>query len=328
MTCYYFVCGSDESETRKKIEEEIKQWLVSPELVKIVESFGGKYPDVDDTKHLVNWLLGFSEKWDYRQKQKTITNDKNSEVLRWTVNNSQISEEQQKAVFDGINMLGLKNVSIPHFDFYDYILVLGGARMACLYRTKYAKELILKMKRNPRAVVMLSGMRPVSDTERNMTDSYAPDALTEFDLMNAGAEQAFELSGEYEEIKYMNPNMKKSWAIRTYLDLEYGFQIQSVCGPSSNPELRRANSADTFNFFAERQQIKSGSRVLMVTSQIYVPYQQMEAISNLAIPNNIYVETVGFPTEWNVNQQGMMRTENYLQEIRSTIQAINRYLQG
>ena len=66
----------------------------------------------------------------------------------------------------------------------------------------------------------------------------------------------------------------------------------------------------------------------MVTSQIYVPYQQMEAISNLAIPNNIYVETVGFPTEWNVNQQGMMRTENYLQEIRSTIQAINRYLQG
>ena len=170
MTCYYFVCGSDESETRKKIEEEIKQWLVSPELAKIVESFGGKYPDVDDTKHLVNWLLGFSEKWDYRQKQKTITNDKNSEVLRWTVNNSQISEEQQKAVFDGINMLGLKNVSIPHFDFYDYILVLGGARMACLYRTKYAKELILKMKRNPRAVVMLSGMRPVSDTERNMTD--------------------------------------------------------------------------------------------------------------------------------------------------------------
>ena len=66
----------------------------------------------------------------------------------------------------------------------------------------------------------------------------------------------------------------------------------------------------------------------MVTSQIYVPYQQMEAIRCLAIPNNIYVETVGFPIEWNVNRQGMMRAVNYLQEIRSTIQAINRYLRG
>lgn len=328
MTCYYFMCGSDEIETRKKLEEEIKQWLVSHELTEIVEAFGGKYPDADDTKYLVNWLLEFSEKWDYRQKQKSITDDKNGEAPRWAINDSQIGEEQQKAVFGGINMLGLKNVSIPRFDFYDYILVLGGARMACLYRTKYARELISKMKQAPRAVVLLSGMRPVSDTERNMTDLYAPTALTEFDLMNAGVERAFKLSGEYEEIKYMNPNMNKSWAIRTYLNLEYEFQLQSLCGPSSKPESRRANSADTFAFFAERQQMKSGSRVLMVTSQIYVPYQQMEAIRSLAIPNNIYVETVGFPTEWNANQQGMMRTVNYLQEIRSTIQAINRYLRG
>lgn len=328
MTCYYFICGSDEIETRKKLEEEIKQWSVSPELTEIVEAFGGEYPDVDDTKYLVNWLLEFSEKWDYRQKQNTTTDGRNVEALRWAVNGSQISEEQQKAVFDGINMLGLKNVSIPRYDFYDYILVLGGARMACLYRTKYARELISKMEQAPQAVVLLSGMRPVSDTERNMTDLYAPTALTEFDLINAGAEQSFELSGEYEEIKYMNPNMNKSWAIRTYLNLEYEFQLQSLCGPSSNPESRRANSADTFAFFAERQRMKSGSRVLMVTSQIYVPYQQMEAIRCLAIPNNIYVETVGFPIEWNVNRQGMMRAVNYLQEIRSTIQAINRYLCG
>ena len=285
MTCYYFICGSDEIETRKKLEEGIKQWLVSPELTEIVEAFGGEYPDVDDTKYLVNWLLEFSEKWDYRQKQNTTTDGRNVEALRWAVNGSQISEEQQKAVFDGINMLGLKNVSIPRYDFYDYILVLGGARMACLYRTKYARELISKMEQAPQAVVLLSGMRPVSDTERNMTDLYAPTALTEFDLINAGAEQSFELSGEYEEIKYMNANMNKSWAIRIYLNLEYEFQLQSLCGPSSNPESRRANSADTFAFFVERQRMKSGSRVLMVTSQIYVPYQQMEAIRCLAIPN-------------------------------------------
>lgn len=66
---------------------------------------------------------------------------------------------------------------------------------------------------------------------------------------------------------------------------------------------------------------------MLVTSQIYVPYQQLEAIRTWAIPNNVYIETVGFPAEWNdTKQQGMMMAANYLQEIRSTIQAANRYL--
>lgn len=79
--------------------------------------------------------------------------------------------------------------------------------------------------------------------------------------------------------------------------------------------------------FAKKQQIQHESKVLLITSQIYVPYQQMEAVRTWAIPNNIYVETVGFPTEWNDSkQQGMMLAANYLQEVRSTIQAINRYL--
>lgn len=69
-------------------------------------------------------------------------------------------------------------------------------------------------------------------------------------------------------------------------------------------------------------------RVLLVTSQIYVPYQQLGAIRTWAIPNNVYVEIVGFPTEWNTNQQGMMEAANYLQEIRSTIQSVNRYIEN
>ena len=326
MECYYFMCGNNQTETREKLKEEIKRWLLAPELVAIVEAFGGKYPDIKNTKQLASWLLKFSEKWDYRQKQKPATDVKTGETFRWIVKNDSITEVQREAVYKGINMLGLRNVLVPYYDSYDYVVVLGGARMACLYRPKYARQLVAGMKRVPRAVVMLSGMRPVVDTEREVTDMYAPAALTEFDLINAGAERAFDLEREYEEKKYCNPNVNKSWAIRTYINSQYEFKIQSVSGPSSNPKIRRANSADTFAFFAERQQIKSKSRVLLVTSQIYVPYQQMETIRTWAIPNDIYVETVGFPIEWNIQQKGMMKEVNYLQEIRSTIQAVNRYL--
>lgn len=326
MRCYYFRCGDSAAETRKKIDEAIKQWLTSAELKNIVEAFGGVCPDTSDNKKLAVWLLEFSENWDYRKKQKAATDVKTGEAARWMVKNDAISKEQEKVVFRGIDKLGLRNVSEPTLDWYDYIVALGGARMSCLFRPQYVGQLISQMGKSPRSAVMLSGMRPIADTERSATDTYAPGAATEFDLINIGAEKIFKLEKEYEERKYCHPNTNRSWAIRTYVAPQYDFKIQSVSGPSSDPENRRANSADTFTFFVKKEQISPGSRVLLVTSQIYVPYQQLEAVRTWALPNDVYVETVGFPTEWNMDQQGMMKTANYLQEIRSTIQAVNRYL--
>ena len=327
MECYYFECGKNERETREKVIKEIESWLMSPELIDIVQAFGGIYPNTKNIKELAAWLLEYSDIWDYRRRQKNAKDVKTGEAARWMVNNDSITEAQEKAVFKGIDRLGLRGISDPLFNHYDYIVALGGARMSCLFRPRFAKCLLERIDKEPKAVVLLSGMRPVSDTEREATDTYASGAQTEFDLINAGAEKVFELKREYMEERYWNPNPNSSWAIRTYSVCGYNFPILSVSGPSSAPEVRRANSADTFAFFAEKQQIQTGSRVLLVTSQIYVPYQQMEAIRTWAIPNNVYVETVGFPTEWNTNQQGMMKAANYLQEIRSTIQAVNRYIE-
>lgn len=324
--CYYFECGKDERETREKVIKEIENWIMSSELIDIVQAFGGIYPDTNNIKELAAWLLEFSDIWDYRRRQKNAKDIKTGEAARWMVNNDSITGEQEKTVFKGIDRLGLRGISAPLLNHYDYIVALGGARMSCLFRPRFAKCLLERMVKAPKAVVLLSGMRPVSDTEREATDTYAPGAQTEFDLINAGAEKVFELKQEYIEERYCNPNQNRSWAMRTYTVPEYNFPLLSVSGPSSDPEARRANSADTFAFFVEKQQIQTGSRVLLVTSQIYVPYQQMEAIRTWAIPNNVYVETVGFPTEWNTNQQGMMKAANYLQEIRSTIQAVNRYI--
>lgn len=326
MDCYYFGCGKDEHETEEKVINEIETWLMSPELMDIVQAFGGLYPDTKNIKELADWLLEFSDIWDYRRRQKTAKDVKTGEAARWMVNNDSITKEQEEVIYRGIDKLGLRGVSDSFFNVYDYIVALGGARMSCLFRPRFAKCLLERMEKAPKAVVMLSGMRPVSDSEREATDTYALGVRTEFDLINAGAEKVFELEHEYMEEKYCNPNPNRSWAIRTYSTQGYDFPILSVSGPSSDPETRRANSADTFAFFAEKQHIEPGSRVLLVTSQIYVPYQQLEAIRTWAIPNNVYVETVGFPGEWNTNQQGMMKPANYLQEIRSTIQAVNRYL--
>ena len=101
--------------------------------------------------------------------------------------------------------------------------------------------------------------------------------------------------------------------------------ILSMSAPSSEPDTRRANSADTYNFFFSHVQVPPGSSLLLITSQIYVPYQQLEALRIVALKHNVVIETVGFPLEWSGNLQGMTGPNNYLQEIRSTIQSANRF---
>src|SRR5438874_2682178 len=120
-------------------------------------------------------------------------------------------------------------------------------------------------------------------------------------------------------------NLNRSWVIRTYDKIGNLPPLLSLSAPSSRPYPLPANSADTYNFFFEHIQVPPGSSFLLITSQIYVPYQQLEAIRTIALKHNVVVETVGFPLEWSGKLQGMLGASNYLQEIRSTIQSANRF---
>jgi len=70
----------------------------------------------------------------------------------------------------------------------------------------------------------------------------------------------------------------------------------------------------------------SGAEILLTTSQIYVPYQHMEAVRTIAIPHKINLDTIGFSPEWGGVLQSMNEPANYLQEVRSAVQAIGRFL--
>ena len=305
---------------------QIDSWLYSNELKNIVKAFGGTFPKTSNRYETAKWLLKFSECWDYRNHQKQARDKKTGENARWQISSSKITEAQKSAVINGIYALGLIGIHRPSKTDFDYIVALGGARFSCLYRPRYMYKLITEYGITAKAAVLLSGMRPISESERLATDTYAPNAATEYDLINAGGEQSFELPANYREEIYHHENPNKSWAVRTYDTPANVLPLFSLSGPSSDPEKRRANSADTYQFFLEKFNVKSGQKLLLITSQIYVPYQQIEALRTLAVPNGLYIETVGFPVEWSNQLQGMMEPANYLQEIRSTIQAINRYL--
>lgn len=322
----YFTCPKEADNKIQVVENNISNWINSPEFLNILKAFSVNKTNISDLNKLVDWCVEISDIWDYRKKQSSALDKNTKEAARWLIDSNKITTEQSRVVLEAVSSLGLSGITSPSLHEYDYIVALGGARLSCLLRPKYAAFITQEANITPKSVVLLSGNRPISNSEREATDTYAKDAKTEFDLMNRGGEISFQLENDFEETHYFDENINKSWAIRTYKTDHYPFPIISLAAPSSEPELRRANSVDTYKFFFKRFAVPERAKLLLITSQIYVPYQQLEAIRTLAIPYNVFIETIGFPSDWSGQLHGMGKAVHYLQEIRSTLQAAQRFL--
>jgi hypothetical protein len=242
------------------------------------------------------------------------------------VSDTILSEYQIAFTMKTAVKMGLVDSMPPVNKEYDSILVLGGARMSCLFRMKYARDLCESYGIKAKEIVGLTGMRPVAETERSATDTYAPEASTEFDLMCAAAQKIFSMSAIGQLEKKLSDNLNNAWAVMQYAE---EIPITVLAAPSSEPTKRRANTADTFSFWMKQKnkiqnQETQNKRLLLVTSQIYVPYQQLEAVRILGLPHGYSIETVGFPREWSANLQGAQTAVNYLQEIRSALLSMEK----
>lgn len=302
--------------------EKCFKWLDTPELEVLVEKFNGKIPLTTIKEQKLCWLCEFSEHWDFRAKQKAAFDSKTGERARWMIDDTALNEEQERAVMTAAHSLGLVDIVQPMKSSYDVVLVPGGARMSCLYRTRYAGELLQQQKITAEYLVGLTGMRPILDSERKATDTYAKDAVTEYDLMRRAMEQVFDIE-QTQQVIENTENINSVWALA-----EYGGQpaITVLAAPSTEPDKRRANTADTFLFWQDKKAAGTGKRILIVTSQIYVPYQQLEAARILGMQYGHSVETIGFPREWAGNMSGLQTAANYLQEIRSVLQSMKKLL--
>lgn len=320
-------CPPTDAKRAEEIRNQIAIWAGSPALARLVEAFGATIPAGANLEELVEWLLAFSEQWDFRRLQQEARAGDSSGGARWLLDDSAIAPAEQTVIEASARELGLIGIGSPSSERYDYALVLGGAKLSCLLRPRFAAQLVTSGHVRVGTVVLLGSARPIADSEREATDTYAPNAETEFDLINSGAELAFSLDDGFEEERHDDPaNANSSWAVRRYRVEEQYPAVVSICAPSSEPQIRRANSADTYEFFLSRFGVGRGSSLLLVTSQIYVPYQHLEALRNMALPHDLLVETVGFPADWGGPLQGMVGPTNYLQEIRSTIQSAHRFL--
>jgi hypothetical protein len=299
---------------RDGLEEAIDRWARSPALRQVVGAFGEVPPDDLDLPLLLEWLDKFSDRWDFRKGERDI--GVSPEFVPAT----------REVVEAGASALGLVASGAGPQGRYDYVLILGGLARACLSRPLYTARALEAGELEAGEVIAIGAFRDLSEGELALLASFGESSAgDEFEAMDLGIRAAFDLeepaARRGEELESRN----FSWRVHEYRTAA-GMPLLVAAAPSTEPEVRRANTADTLAWLVDTQvELMSGQRLLIVTTDIYVPFQQADALRMLALPHGVEVEVVGVvPGLVDRRLAHEFTPDKYLQEIRSTIRSLRR----
>lgn len=295
----------------------VNEWARSPALSELVDAFGG----VEHSDELGTWLErleSFSDRWDFRGGRE-----------RNLVDATHFRPELTDQILVAAETLGLRGPNRPSHPRYSLVVILGGLVRACLARPRHAANLLSKGAVSADGVVALGGFRPLRGDEVELAARLIADEISdEFEAMDAGVRVAFALGEHVEEQREDSEEVGCGWAIRTYQSPD-GLPVRVVAAPSSEPGVRRANTPDTYAWLAGQSGwVAPGDSVLLVTTDIYRPFQHADAIRMLTLPYGIDVDLVGVqPGLVDERLAQTFQAHHYLQEIRSTIRSM-RMLQA
>ena len=241
--------------------------------------------------------------------------------------------------------LGLVDPRPPRHARYDTTLVLGGGYRSPLLRARYAARLQERGIGLGRLSFLGSPRFMMDDAERDAAATYAPGATDEFDLLVGAARGEFGFAAATTVFMcgcHAADQTCPSWP---YADMdgadatppEYTHERRvdladasgsprgwalSAC--TSRPPYR-PDTSDAFGLWARCFQPHAGQRVLVVTTQVFVPFQSFDSVRRLYLPYGIDIDVVGFGADQNDRPQ---TAEYLLQETLSAIRSARRLLVG
>ncbi|MFG1652567.1 hypothetical protein ACGFIE_21820 [Micromonospora sp. NPDC049275] len=301
-------------EGRARLIDDIAAWIDSPAMAALLREFGyGPLPGSPLAERLAALEQISAKRWDYRggllERSQAV-----GEYFEPTVD-AQIRSAARS--------LGLAGRSMPLRRQYDHVLVLGGGVRTMMARAHLAAT-ILRQGVGASSVAGLGSLRVLDGQGGVARELGLGECVTEFDAVDEALRHAFGVAAGGDQ-RSGETEAGQPWWVRTYLDTRPPMHV--LAAPSMRPG-QRANTADTLTGWAELvQETRVGTRLLLVTTDVFVPFQHCDAVRLLGLRYGCEVETVGFD---NAFSQWVEPTETYLilQEVRSAIRAMQALYQA
>jgi len=318
------------------LNEQLPEWLV--DLLARTESAKSD-PPVRLLESLITLEQRAADSFNFRSRDGSTYRERSEAV------EADLDDATRARVVEYATSLGLVEPTRPAHDSYDMTLVLGGGFRSPLLRTRYA-SLLERQGIGLGDIYLLASPRFLitnQPAERPVTSEYAPDATDEFDLMVAAATS--ELGFSPEPVTFLCgcasasaicPKWRHSDAPgaaevppeytherSTSLTSSNGDPRGSAISASTSRPPYRPDTSDTFALWVRHADPAPGRRVLVVTTQVFVPFQRFDGLRRLYLPHGLNVDAVGFGAEWGDRPQ---TAEYLLQETLSAIRSARRLL--
>jgi hypothetical protein len=279
----------------------------------LAEASGWEWPDCADTGDLLNRLATFSDHWDFRNGgERHLVRQGIAEV-----NGRPVPDELIIATAEALGLVSARPVPDGGFT---ALVVTSGTVRACVNRTRHATTL-LRGGVQADSVIVVGGHRQLVDKEPEQAVQLGfGEQFDEADVALASARQAFGLDEP--------PHVKESRARRDSWDddlwtawAQYAWPgVQVLIAPSVDPR-KRVNTPGQLRYWASENGIGRQDRILLLTTQIYVPYLQFCGLQVLGVERGGSVYSCGVDAASSYLAPTSFKGHNYLQEIRSALLA-------
>jgi hypothetical protein len=319
--------------------EELPDWL-APIAVGGAASVDGLSPgQVDILRRALGLERIAAENFNFRARNGQRYRERVQAV------SADFTAEFRERIHGLADELGLVTPQYPQLGrVYDTTLILGGGHLFPLLRARYAAQLQasgidlgeLYFLGSPRFLIE-------EPPERSETETYAPGATDEFDLMVGAAHAEFGLTSAGTTFLCGCSSAREQcpkWSFRGAEGAELpppaytherrgdladstGHTAALVLSASTSRPPERPDTSDTLSLWARYAKPSSGQRVLVITNQAFVPFQTFDALRWFYLPHAVDVAVTGF----GVDETHRMRTAEYLlQETLSGIRSGRRLL--
>jgi hypothetical protein len=316
------------------LEAQLGDWLRSEPMRHLIAHCGWKWPDTGSVQALAHRLADLSAGWDFRGQASARAGTSFTERAAMPVDDAITVDGRTVAaqpVLAAAEALGLVSTRLDDGADATHLVVLSGTARANVNRVGFASEMTRRLGDVPRHIIGLAAHRELGDAERSACADLGLAATdTEWTTLRDALTRTFGLGEPVKSIESGPDAGDRSTrfgrSASYYWNGAHGTSVQLHVVPSpaaADAKPRPANTEQQLRWWAGQcDDLGANSRVVLVTTQIYVPYQHLTGLRVLlAAAPGARVSTVGVAANNSALATRKFTGSDYLQEIRSALLA-------